>query len=75
MLLTQSLNNIGEMSCNPSFGGEFPLLSFPLGNNINSILSGIGKGTLLREVDALGGVCGQVCGTLLKRRKKGVEES
>ena len=56
VLVTQDLSKIGECSCNPSIGG----CNFETWPNI---AGGIGKGIMVREIDALDGLCGRVTGT------------
>ena len=62
LLITQKKSTIGEMSCNPSFGKNIEIYFVHFGVcNFLFTLGGIGKGHLVREVDALDGVCARCC--------------
>jgi tRNA uridine 5-carboxymethylaminomethyl modification enzyme len=58
VLVTQDLTKIGECSCNPSIG-------FKPYCERTYWAGGIGKGIMVREIDALDGLCGRVTGSIL----------
>jgi tRNA uridine 5-carboxymethylaminomethyl modification enzyme len=61
VLVTQDLTKIGECSCNPSIGMSTQMAAgFSLANSTG----GIGKGIMVREIDALDGLCGKVTGII-----------
>ena len=61
VLVTQDLSKIGECSCNPSMGET----SHRFVSQRADCLGGIGKGHIVREIDALDGLCGRVTGTVV----------
>jgi tRNA uridine 5-carboxymethylaminomethyl modification enzyme len=58
VLVTQDLSKIGECSCNPSIGSQQTY-----SGSLSDFVGGIGKGIMVREIDALDGLCGRVTGT------------
>jgi tRNA uridine 5-carboxymethylaminomethyl modification enzyme len=58
VLVTQDLTKIGECSCNPSIG------TMNFSHAVLIIVGGVGKGIMVREIDALDGLCGRVTGGL-----------
>ena len=57
LLLTQKIETIGEMSCNVYFLLIFWLFYWFFHQ---PSIGGIGRGTLIREIDALGGLIGHI---------------
>lgn len=55
LLITHKKSTIGEMSCNPSFGGIGKGTYFSFSKNLTNL------GHLIREIDAMDGVCARIC--------------
>ncbi|MCP9261689.1 tRNA uridine 5-carboxymethylaminomethyl modification enzyme MnmG [Dirofilaria immitis] len=58
LLLTNRKDTIGEMSCNPSFGGVGKGNPYP---DTRLLIEMWNNRHLIREVDALDGLCGRIC--------------